>query len=87
MLNIQNYIMSLDYGFTYNKDNGMLIIPGVSYNALCDRFPFKWETKIMRSNFVDVDSFIHKITGADKFTFDNCGDTVWIWNEKKHEYE
>ena len=83
MNNLINYISSLQYDFIFEKDK--IIIPDHRYNALCDRFPSK--EKNGWSDFKPVDNFVHRTTGVDTFVFDNDVDTLYVWNEKKQEYE
>ncbi len=82
MLNLINYITSLQYDFIFEKNK--IIIPGKRYNALCERFVLK--DKDGWADFKPVDGFIHRTTGIDTFVFAYDTETLYVWDEKKQEY-
>lgn len=67
MLNLINYITSLQYDFIFGKNK--IIIPEKSYNVLCDMLALK--DKDGWVDFKPVDGFIHRATGVDAFVFDD----------------
>lgn len=83
MLNLINYITSLQYDFIFGKNK--IIIPGNRYNVLCDRLLLKDKNGWV--DFKPVDSFIHHATGVDTFVFDDDTETLYVWDEKTQEYK
>lgn len=83
MLNLINYITSLQYDFIFGKNK--IIIPEKSYNVLCDMLALK--DKDGWVDFKPVDGFIHRATGVDAFVFDDEIETLYVWDEKEQEYK
>lgn len=83
MLNLINYITSLQYDFIFEKNK--IIIPGKSYNVLCDRLLLKDKNGWV--DFKPVDRFIHRATGVEAFVFDDEIETLYVWDEKEQEYK
>lgn len=83
MLNLINYIKSLQYDFIFGKNK--IIIPGNRYNVLCDRLLLR--DKNGWADFKPVDGFIHRATVVDAFVFDDDTETLYVWDEKTQEYK
>ena len=82
MLNIRNYITTPGISFV----NGVLIIPGVLYDELCDRFPETYDGEII--SWKHVDEWIHNTFGTDKFVLSVVDeDHTYNWNEETQQYE
>ena len=82
MINLCNYITTPGISFA----NGVLIIPGVLYDKLCDRFPETDDDEIV--SWKHVDGWIHNTFGADKCILSVADeDGTYTWNEKTQQYE
>ena len=82
MLNLINYITTPGISLI----NGVLIIPEVLYDELCDRFPETYNGEI--ASWKHVDGWIHNTFGTDKVILSVADEEdTYTWNEETQQYE